>query len=72
MFQLLLILKQILELDVVEHINIGEECFRPFSRQDTNDLALGASHLTGQITSHSLLINKYNISDETNATGNAE
>ncbi len=54
----------ILQLNDVEHINIGEEYFRPFSGQDTNDLALGASHLSGQIPSHSLF-GKYNLSDET-------
>jgi len=47
---LLLIIDTILQLNVAQYKIIGEKSFWPFSRQDTNDLALGASHLSGWTT----------------------
>ena len=44
---------QILELNIVEHINIGGQGFRPFSRQNTNSLALGTSNVI-HVMSHFL------------------
>ena len=50
MWLVLLIFDTVLQLNVAQYKIIGEKSFWPFSRQDTNGLALGASHLSGWTT----------------------